>query len=70
MGNEKKLPDGHISLFEGKEIKNNLIVVYDINSYSYETILSIFAENPMENVQIGTYNPHTKTIITLEEVLR
>ena len=70
VGNEKKLPDGHISLFEGKEIKNNLIVVYDINSYSYETILSIFAENPMENVQIGTYNPHTKTIITLEEVLR
>ncbi|MBR4388807.1 MAG: glycosyltransferase family 2 protein [Prevotella sp.] len=70
VGNEKKLPDGHISLIEGKEIKNTLIVVYDTNSYSYETILAIFAENPVDNVQLGTYNPHTKTIITLEEVLK
>ena len=70
VGNEKKMPEGHISLLEGKEIKNTLIVVYDINSYSYETILDIFANNTIENVQMGTYNPHTKTIITLEEVLK
>ena len=55
---------------EDREVKNTLIVVYDTDSYSYETILHIFAENTIENVQMGTYNPHTKTIITLEEVLK
>ncbi|MBR5653485.1 MAG: glycosyltransferase family 2 protein [Prevotella sp.] len=70
VGNEKKQPEGHVALMEDREVKNTLIVVYDTDSYSYETILHIFAENTIENVQMGTYNPHTKTIITLEEVLK
>lgn len=70
VGNEKKMPDGHLSLLENREIKNTLIVVYDTDSYAYETILDIFAQHPVENVQMGTFNPHTKTIITLEEVLK
>lgn len=70
VGNENKLPDGHVTLLENREIKNTLIVVYDTDSYSYESILDIFAQHPEQNVQMGTYNPHTKTIITLGEVLK
>lgn len=70
VGNENKMPDGHVSLLENREIKNTLIVVYDTDAYAYETILDIFAQHPQENVQMGTFNPHTKTIITWEEVLK
>lgn len=45
-------------------------VVYDISVFRYEEILAMFAEAPVENVRIGTYNPKTHIVITDAEVIR
>lgn len=68
VGNEKTMPNGHLDI----QLPNTGIVnvVYDVDAYSYDDILRIFATNPASNVGIGTYNLSTKTIITSEEVLR
>ena len=71
IANEKVKPDGHLSLLdEFANTKNIKYIVYDTEAFSYEAILDIFSQQPMENVMIGTYNPRTKTIITAEEVLK
>lgn len=45
-------------------------VVYDISIFRYEEILAMFADNPIDNVRIGTFNPKNRTIITDVEVIR
>lgn len=45
-------------------------VAYDISIFRYEEILAMFADAPMDNVRIGTYNPNTHTVITDAEVIR
>ncbi len=71
VANEKVRPEGHLSILDDiintKTIK---YIVYDIEAYSFKTILDIFAQQPADNVMIGTYNPRTKTIITAEEILK
>lgn len=44
-------------------------MVYDTNSYKYETILDIFSNHHNDNVLIGTYNPELNIIITNKEIL-
>ena len=45
-------------------------VVYDVCSYSFETIFRLFSSHPLPNVYLGTYNEHTHTIITDSEILQ
>ena len=71
VANEKVRPEGHLSMLD--EIANSKslkYIVYDVEAYSFKTILDIFAQQSVDNVMIGTYNPRTKTIITAEEFFR
>ena len=70
VANERKNPEGHLEVIGDSESRNLKYVVYDIEAYSFESVLNIFARSPRANVMIGTYNPRTKTIITAEEVLK
>jgi len=72
VANEKLRPNGHIELIPqwAQTPRTPRYVVYDVEAYSYEAILNIFASQPVENVSIGTYHPRIKTIITAEEVLK
>jgi hypothetical protein len=71
VGNEKKLPDGHLDLItENEDNRNVKYVVYDTDAYSYQAILDIFQRQPMQNVLIGIFNPHSKTIVTAEEIFK
>lgn len=67
-GNSETRPSGHTTL----ELPNDTTtyVVYDVNAYSFEKILSIFSNNTKANVHIGTYNSTTQTIITSDEIFR
>ena len=72
VANEKVKPQGHLDMVEQwvANPRTPRYVVYDVEAYSYETILSIFAKKPLDNVSIGTYHPRIRTIITAEEVLK
>ncbi len=45
-------------------------VVFDTNTFSYQTILEVMSSNDMNNVQIGTYNNKTGIIITQSEIIK
>ena len=67
-GSANTLPKGHV----GHEFESyqRIFATYDTEAYGYEDIFNIFFDSPQQNVQMGTYNPTTGTIITSEEVLR
>ena len=67
-GNSDTLPNGHNNMEFA--IKRTYCVVYDVESFSYDSIFGIFQKDSKHNVQIGTYNPATNTIITAREVIR
>lgn len=61
------LPEGHLSL--NLPDTRPLVIVYDVNAYSYEQIFKIFIKGSMPLVTIGTYDNNTKKIITQSEVI-
>ena len=66
--NAEDNPEGHLGL---ELPKNNIVyVVYDVEAYSYDDILNIFAKGVADNVYIGTYNSRTRIIITPEEIFK
>lgn len=65
-GNINIMPDGHQEI--DTPIKENTVVVYDTKSYSYSDILRIFTSFPQRGVEIGTYNPREKILITCNDV--
>ena len=70
IGNKETLPNGHLDTQELIEAKTLNYVVYDMDSYSYGDVLSIFAVQPQDNVHIGTYNRRADCIITEKEILK
>lgn len=66
-GDETTLPEGHLSIIPTLDDGTQYNVVYDTAAYSYTAILRNFASQPHRNITIGTYNPHTRTIITPDE---
>lgn len=62
------LPDGHLGL--DLPASRKVIVVYDVHAYQYNHIFNLFAKRPVENISIGTYNSHTRLIITPGEVIQ
>lgn len=68
-GDEKSNPDGHVRLSPKGDKNSPVYVVYDTTSYTYGTILEIFAHHHGENVFIGTYNPEHNIIITDKETI-
>ena len=67
-GTKEILPDGHLGMHlpEGRQI----LAVYDSESYSFETILSLFSRNPQPNVAMGTFLPAFDMMITTEEIMK
>lgn len=61
---------GHQTLEHLIDPKRLNYVVYDAETFSYEQILSFFAQSPKQNVLIGTYSARTGCIITPKEVLK
>lgn len=71
-GDAQTLPDGHNSATV-KEIINNataqqVMIVYDIEAYTYEQILEAFASNPLPNVRVATFHSALNMIITPTEI--
>lgn len=62
------MPDGHLALECGQEGQATY-VVYDVDAYSYEHILKLFSNKPVDNVFIGTYSSASKKIITDVDVI-
>lgn len=66
-GTAQTMPGGHLQL---QLPGGGAVVVYDVDSWSYDEIFSVFARDGRKNVSMGTFNPATGTIITMEEILR
>ncbi len=69
VATEEDMSDGHQSLFGQQHPQTPTVVVYDTAAYSYATMLSIFARNPIEQVEIGVYHPQQHLLITEKEIL-
>lgn len=61
------LPEGHLALT--LPCHRPLVIVYDVNAYSYAHIFGLFSKSPMPLVTIGTYDNNTRKIITPSEVI-
>ncbi|MGI6224144.1 MAG: glycosyltransferase family 2 protein [Prevotella sp.] len=68
VGTEQTLPDGHLS--KTVEVKDNLCVVYDTDSYSFASIFRIFSTQPKSDVLMGTYSKKTTTVITIRGIYK
>ena len=68
VGDESSLPEGHLKIDLPE--KEELFVVYDTDSYAYETILDLFSHRPDGRVLMGTYSRRSKNIITEDEVIK
>ena len=63
------LPDGHVS--DILECPDTLTyAVYDTTVYSYGHIIRLFANRPMDNVEMGFFYPEDRLIITKADVIR
>lgn len=68
VGDEASLPEGHLKIDLPE--KEELFVVYDTDSYAFETILDLFSRRPDGRVLMGTYSRRNKSIITEDEVIK
>ena len=68
VGDESSLPEGHLKIDLPE--KEELFVVYDTDSYAFETILDLFSRRPDGHVLMGTYSRRSKRIITEDEVIK
>lgn len=65
---ESSLPNGHLQLPDNFSPHVLTHVVYDVDAYSYDSILRIFSSHPFRNVMIGTYYKDKNMIITDQEI--
>lgn len=62
IGDECGLPDGHLS--EGVDTTPYDTVVYDMDVYSYKTVLDLISRKRGKRMRLGTYSGKTKVFIT------
>lgn len=67
---EEQMPEGHEAYLDQMAQYKSVCVVYDVDAYSYETIISLFNANSVSSVKLGTYSSRSKTIITPTETFR
>ena len=70
VGDEQSLPNGHLDHLDMIQPAQTTYVVYDTESYSYDSIFRIFSSKPMDNVFIGTYHQSVNLVVTDKEVLK
>ena len=69
-GDESHMPNGHLDHLDLIRPGQMTYIVYDIDSYSYDSIFRIFSSQPIENVYIGIYHQKDNIVITDKEVLK
>lgn len=69
LGNDCTLPHGHNGQADVINSNTKTYVVYDTSSYSYAQILNIMAENPKQNIRLGTYSNKSDIIITQDDII-
>lgn len=67
---EEQVPEGHEAYLDEVGQYKEVCVVYDVDAYSYETIIRLFNANSVRSVKLGTYSSRSKTIITPTETFR
>lgn len=64
---EQTCSRGHLSMLS--KAKQYNVVVYDVDSYRYATILDLMAEGEKEmSISLGTYSARTQKLITINDV--
>lgn len=66
-GTEETLPQGHLGYMES--LGNVNMVVYDVDSYSFGTVLDNLASTPGHTLRLGTYSSRTGLLINESSVL-
>ncbi|MBO7467640.1 MAG: glycosyltransferase family 2 protein [Bacteroidaceae bacterium] len=66
-GTEETLPQGHLGYMES--LGNVNMVVYDVDSYSFGTMLDNLASTPEHTLRLGTYSSRTGLVINESSVL-
>ena len=66
-GTEETLPQGHLGYMES--LGNMNMVVYDVDSYSFGTVLDNLASTPGHTLRLGTYSSLTGLLINESSVL-
>lgn len=68
VGDEESLPNGHLEMsLIGAD---TYIIVYDVNAYSFSSILNIFSSQSCHDVSIGTFDIQAGVVITKDSILR
>ncbi len=68
LADENILQHGHNAL--QLDDKSQLVVVYDLQLFSYEKVLAIMSTKPDKQITLGTFNANNGIIITHKETLR
>lgn len=63
---ENSLKDGHLSIKEN--LKDYTHVLYDTESYSYDTILKLLQQTPGNSLKLATYSSKTGNLITEDAI--
>ncbi len=66
-GNLDTIPDGYALPQVNPQLQ--YIFVYDMQAFSYESVLEIFSHNMHPNISLGTFDINTGIIITPKEIL-
>ena len=71
-GLEARFVEGITATHQTEQLPKGRTVyaVYDVDAYSFSSILDIFSQQPLRDVNMGTYLPSSNMIITTEEILK
>lgn len=67
---ERTCKEGHLGFMDSISQGTVTYAVYDVDAFSYSTILGIFAGSPKDNLIIGTYNKRSNIVITDREIIK
>ena len=71
-GTQELMPLGHHDALRNEAIETGrnteTCVVYDVSQFTYEHVLTLFANNPLPHCIMGFYHPDIDTIITPYEI--
>ncbi len=67
-GNETTLPQGHLT--QGIDTRQYNTVVYDTDSYTYDSILHLLSKTPGHHLRLATYSAKTRLLITENEIYK
>lgn len=66
LANEKDCPTGHLTIENTCGEYNH--VLYDCDSYSYDSVIKLLQATPENNLQLATYSTETKKLITADAI--